>query len=253
MVQEAVQQGPSAVYAREMERLSAKESLLLALKDAGGFDALVSGRTNDMQRIDVTERITSLERLNPTPRPTTSPYLEGKWNLEWFGATSPGLAAAGFIFERIPMTMAKLSRPDIRIKDGYTKLTASMRLLNSVQVRFVLTSKLSVEGQLRMKEELSEGLIESPVIIEESVPEQLKSLLGQVINTVQQLPAPISDAVSNGFKLPLSGTNFERVFMISYLDDEILIIRDTIGKPEVLTRLDSVPASGPEPVNEYES
>ena len=39
-------------------------------KDAGGFEALVAGKTTDMQRIDVNERITALERVNPTPRPT---------------------------------------------------------------------------------------------------------------------------------------------------------------------------------------
>jgi len=40
-------------------------------KDAGGFEALVSGKTTEWQKIDVNERITGLERLNPTPRPTT--------------------------------------------------------------------------------------------------------------------------------------------------------------------------------------
>ncbi|KAL0346294.1 UNVERIFIED_CONTAM: putative plastid-lipid-associated protein 13, chloroplastic [Sesamum radiatum] len=95
MVQQTVQ-GPSAAYAKEMERLSAKESLLLAFKDAGGFEALVTGKPTDLQRIDVNERIVSLERLNPTPRPTTSPYLEGRWNFEWFGPGSPGLFAARF-------------------------------------------------------------------------------------------------------------------------------------------------------------
>ncbi|KAF2568083.1 hypothetical protein F2Q68_00023804 [Brassica cretica] len=93
MVQEEAVQGSPSVYARDMERLSAKESLLLALKDAGGFEALVTGKTTSMQRIDVNERITSLERLNPSPRPTTSPCFEGKWNFEWFGSGSPGLLA----------------------------------------------------------------------------------------------------------------------------------------------------------------
>ena len=46
-------------------------------KDAGGFEALVTGKTSDMQKIDVTERITSLERLNPTPRPTTKVTKSG--------------------------------------------------------------------------------------------------------------------------------------------------------------------------------
>ncbi|KAL3533929.1 hypothetical protein ACH5RR_007450, partial [Cinchona calisaya] len=98
MAEQSAVQGATAAYAKEMERLSAKESLLLAFKDAGGFEALVTGKTTDMQRIDVNERIVGLERLNPTPRPTTSPYLEGKWNFEWFGNGSPGFFTAKLIF-----------------------------------------------------------------------------------------------------------------------------------------------------------
>ncbi|KAE8797558.1 putative plastid-lipid-associated protein 13, chloroplastic [Hordeum vulgare] len=82
-----------------MERLSAKESLLLAVslpvsrspcsrnecpwpapywsirtfRDSGGFESFVGGKTTEMQKIDVDERIVGLERLNPTPRPTTCP------------------------------------------------------------------------------------------------------------------------------------------------------------------------------------
>ncbi|KAF3615667.1 putative plastid-lipid-associated protein 13, chloroplastic [Capsicum annuum] len=97
MVEKTVQ-GASSTFAKDMERLSAKESLLLAFKDAGGFEALVTGRTTDVQCIDVNERIIGLERLNPTPRPTTCPNLEGRWNFEWFGVGSPVLVLAKFLF-----------------------------------------------------------------------------------------------------------------------------------------------------------
>ncbi|KAG0498281.1 hypothetical protein HPP92_002972 [Vanilla planifolia] len=47
---------------------------------------------------------------------------------------------------------------------------------------------------------------------------------------------------------------FQRLFMISYLDEEILIIRDSSGAPEVLTRLEGPPSVDSEPViAEYES
>lgn len=251
MVQEAVQGAPAA-YAKEMERLSAKESLLLAFKDSGGFEALVTGKMTDMQRIDVNERITGLERLNPTPRPTTSPFLEGRWNFEWFGSGSPGFFAAQFIFERFPSTLANLSNMDVVIKDGYAKITANLRFLNSIESKFVLSTRLSVEGPLRMKEEYVEGIMETPTIVEETIPEQLKGALGQAATTMQQLPVPIRDAVTRGLTIPLSGT-FQRLFLISYLDDEILIIRDTAGVPEVLTRVVATPSQLAEPVTEYES
>ncbi|TVU16474.1 hypothetical protein EJB05_40042 [Eragrostis curvula] len=260
------QGGPAASYAREMERLSAKESLLLAFKDAGGFQALVSGKTTEMQRIDVNERIIGLERLNPTPRPTTSPFLEGRWNFEWFGDSSPGAFAARVLFERSPTTVAHFKGLDVLIKDGYAKISSDLKFLNTIQSKFLLTTQLSVEGPIRMKEEYVEGLIEIPKISEETMPEQLKGLIGQAAGALQQLPSPIRDAAAEGLKLPLSGT-FQRLFMISYLDEEILhfelkaddlIIRDAAGAPDVLTRLE-----GPQPnavdgtsdavISEYES
>lgn len=238
MVQEEAVQGSPSVYAREMERLSAKESLLLALKDAGGFEALVTGKTTSIQRIDVNERITSLERLNPSPRPTTSPCFQGRWNFEWFGSGSPGLLAARVIFERFPSTLVNLSRMEILITDSNAKATANIKLLNSIESKIVLSTKLTVEGPLRLREEYVEGMVESPTVIEEAVPETLKGALGQATTTLQQLPDVIKDALSTGLRIPLSGS-FERFFMISYLDEEVLIVRDTSGVPEVLTRLES--------------
>ncbi|XP_020265406.1 probable plastid-lipid-associated protein 13, chloroplastic [Asparagus officinalis] len=237
-----------------MERLSAKESLLLAFKDAGGFQSLVGGKTTEMHRIDVNERIIGLERLNPTPRPTTSPFLEGRWNFEWFGSGSPGLFTARFLFERFPVTLANLVGLDMLIKDGYSKVTANLKFLNSIESKFLLTTKLSVEGPIRMKEEYVEGLFETPTVSEQAIPEQLKDALRQAAGSLQQLPAPIKDAVSNGLTLPLSGT-FQRLFIISYLDEEILIIRDSAGAPDVLTRLEGpLPPLADETIaTEYES
>ncbi|XP_068648584.1 probable plastid-lipid-associated protein 13, chloroplastic [Aristolochia californica] len=245
------EQGASAIYAKDMEKLSAKESLLLAFKDSGGLEALVSGRITDVQRIDVNERITGLERLNPTPRPTTSPYLEGRWSFQWFGAGSPGLFAAKFLFERFPTIIANLLDMDMLIKDGYSKATANLKFLGSIDSKVTLTCKVSVEGPLRMKEEYVEGIIDTPTVSEEVIPEQLKSAFGQALGTLQQLPVPIKEAAANGVKIPLNGT-FQRMFMISYLDEEILIIRDTAGVPDVLTRLDPPSVLG-ESVGEYES
>ncbi|KAL0885964.1 hypothetical protein Bca101_009947 [Brassica carinata] len=209
MVQEAAQGNPF-VYAREMERLSAKESLILAVNslplssfdfldlqfnDAGGFEALVIGKITDFQKINVNERIATLERLNPTPRTTTSPYLE-IWSFEWFGSNTPGSLAARLIFESFPSSFVSLSSMDIVIKDDSTRDTAN------VENKVILTSKLTLEGPLRMKEDYT---------------------------TLQQLPEPVKDTLANGLRIPLvSGGSYQRFFMISYLDDEILIVRDTL-------------------------
>lgn len=73
-----------------------------------------------------------------------------------------------------------------------------------IENKFILTTKLTVEGPLRMKEEYTEGVLETPTVDEGSIPQQLKGILGQAANTMQQLPAPIKDAVSNGLTIPLS-------------------------------------------------
>ncbi|KAM3288547.1 putative plastid-lipid-associated protein 13, chloroplastic [Capsicum chacoense] len=242
--------GSSSAFTKEIQRLSAKESLLLALKDAGGFEAVVTGRTTDVKAIDVNERIISLERLNPTPRPTTSPYLEGLWNFEWFGTACPVFLATRLLFGRIPPTLANLSKLDLLIRNGCGTAIAHVKILNLIENKFVLSSKFSVEGPLRMKEEYVEGIFETPKVDENIVPEQLKGALDQAANTIQQLPVPIRDTVSRGLKIPL-GEAFQRLIMISYLDEEILIARNTAGEPVVLTRLD--PAPDPEPISDYES
>ncbi|CAN1133669.1 Probable plastid-lipid-associated protein 13, chloroplastic [Linum perenne] len=140
---------------------------------------------------------------------------------------------------------------DVVIKEGKAKATANMKLLYSIESKFTLSSQLTVEGPLRMKEEYVEGFLETPKVIEETLPEQLKGALGQAINTMQQLPVPIRDVIASGLRVPLAGT-FQRLFLISYLDEEILIMRDAAGVPEVLTRMET-PATIPDTVPEYES
>ncbi|CAN1144417.1 Probable plastid-lipid-associated protein 13, chloroplastic [Linum perenne] len=229
--------------------------LLTQFRDAGGFEALVTGKTTELQQIDVNEMIIGLERLNPTPRPTTSPYLEGRWNFEWFGAGSPGLFAARLLFQRFPSDFANLSKMDVVIKEGKAKVTANMKLLYSIDSTFTLSSQLTVEGPLRMKEEFMEGVLKTPKLIEETVPEQLKGALGQAISTLQQLPVPIRDVIAGGLRVPLAGA-FQRLFLISYLDEEIMIMRDAAGVPEVLTRLEAPAAPTlpiPDGIAEYDS
>lgn len=73
-----------------------------------------------------------------------------------------------------------------------------------IESKFILSARLTVEGPLRMKEEYVEGILEFPTVIEETVPEQLRSAFGQAVNTMQQLPVPIRDAFASGVTIPLS-------------------------------------------------
>lgn len=254
----ATGEGSTTQFAKEMERVSAKEALLIAIKDAGGVEALSSGTGNVSAKIDVSEKVLALERLNPTPRPTTSPLLEGIWEFVWAGARSPGLAAARTLLKRLPEQVASLSSLTVEILPGGTKATAALKLLGSVETSFTLTTKLAVEGPLRLKEEYSEGVLATPVVPEGSVPAPLKGAFDQLTAAAANLPDVVKETLVNGLKLPLAGS-FERQLLISYLDDEILVARDQSGMPDVLVRSVALgPDPGLEPVYvetiaEYES
>lgn len=73
-----------------------------------------------------------------------------------------------------------------------------------IENKFTLSTRLSVEGPLRLREEYIEGILETPTVIEERVPEQLKGALGQAVSTIQQLPVPLRDAFAGGLKIPFS-------------------------------------------------
>ncbi|KAG0630448.1 hypothetical protein M758_1G178600 [Ceratodon purpureus] len=224
----------STFTAKELERDAAKEALLLAIADAGGVEALTSTREDAAARINVSEKLLVLERLNPTPRPTTSPLLEGLWEFKWAAARSPGTTAARALIKRFPTNLASLSSLNILILDGTTKATATLKLFGSVESSFVLSTKLTAEGPTRLKEEYVEGNLSSPNVID--VPSGLKGVYDQLVSTVERLPAAVKDVVSNGIRVPLTGS-YERQLLISYLDEEIMVARDESGVPDILYKI----------------
>ncbi|KAL2630540.1 hypothetical protein R1flu_015226 [Riccia fluitans] len=240
---------------KELERYSLKEDLILAIKDAGGLKGLTDRKADSSARIDVNEKILAVERMNPTPRPTTSPFFEGKWEFLFAGAKSPGLVAAKILLKRFPSELASLTSLVLTIFDGENaKATGTFKILNSVEGSFTLTTKLAVEGPLKLKEEYVEGVFTTPTVPEGSVPTQIKGLVDQISAAVERLPIQVREVISGGVKVPL-GNTFSRELLISYLDEDMMIVRDKSGIPDVLVRTE-VPAteiSIPVVVPEYES
>lgn len=226
------------MLAKEMERVAAKEALILSIKDAGGLKGLADPVANDKARIDVNEKILNLERLNPTPRPTTSPALEGLWQFEWAGAQSPGIVAARTLLGRFPSALASIDSLTLLILDGSAQARGFLKIFNTVESSFTLVTKLTVEGPLRLKEEYVEGLVATPTIPEGTIPPQFKGVFDQLVSAVQRLPDTIKEVLNGGVKIPLNGT-FTRELLVSYLDDEIMVARDKSGVPDVLQRLET--------------
>jgi len=237
---EAVVTGDSNTlqYAKEMERVSAKEALVLSIRDAGGVEALSSSSSSSSSgssKIEVSERVLALERLNPTPRPTTSPMLEGQWDFLWAGATSPGLMAAKILLQRFPEQIAALTSLSLYISQGGAAAMASVRLLNTITTSVTLTTKLTMFGPARLREEYVEGVLSTPSVDTDQMPSPLKSVYDQIAAASGNLPDTVKDAIKSGVKVPLTGY-FQRDLVISYLDDEIMVARDQNGVPDVLVR-----------------
>lgn len=73
-----------------------------------------------------------------------------------------------------------------------------------IEMTIFLSTKLSIEGPIRLKEEYIEGVFETPSVNNKSIPEQLKGALQQAAVTLEQISVPIQDILANGVKIPLS-------------------------------------------------
>ncbi|BBN09821.1 hypothetical protein MPTK1_4g22980 [Marchantia polymorpha subsp. ruderalis] len=237
----------AAESTKELERFSAKGDLLLSIKDAGGLKGLGDRKTDSSAKIDVNEKILVLERMNPTPRPTTSPFLEGLWEFQYAGARSPGLVAAKILLKRFPSALASLTSLTLTILDGENaKATGTLKFFNSVESSFTLTTKLAVEGPVKLKEQYVEGLFAPPTVTEGNIPSQFKGIADQIASAVERLPSSVKEVINGGVKLPLTNT-FSRELLISYLDEEVMVVRDKSGIPDVLVRIEA-PATDMAPV-----
>ncbi|GAQ78998.1 hypothetical protein KFL_000220290 [Klebsormidium nitens] len=224
-----------ATEAREMERVAAKEAVLLAIRDAGGVEALSSGPGSALGRITVSEKILALERLNPTSRPTTSPQLEGTWEFLWAGARSPGLAAARRLLSQFPSQLASIDSLTLNIFGSKSKAVATIKAFSSLVYKVTIESTILVEGNSRLKEAYEEGSISAPSVDAASAPSQVRPILDQIAGAVAGLPAQIKSLVEGPLTIPLTNT-YERLLLITYLDDELLIARDPSGVADVLVR-----------------
>jgi hypothetical protein len=88
--------------------------------------------------------------------------------------------------------------------DIFVILTSAYVVAQQFESNFILTTKLTVEGPLRLKEEYIDGVIEMPNVPESSIPTQLKDSYGQVLTAFEQLPTPVKETLSSGLKIPLS-------------------------------------------------
>merc|ERR550514_1145059 len=168
----------------------------------------------------VQELLLALQAENPTAAPATSPLLNGKWKFLYASGASPGLKAlkvalkGAQAFPKSPSgaNLVDVSDTFLTIEEQQPRATASVKVrVLSYEQEIKLESKLEAESAVRL------------------------------VETYDYLGTQYS-----GFPFQ-SPVSYKRTMLVSYLDEEMLVVRDTTGRPDVLIRVaDAAPEPTPE-------
>jgi len=166
-------------------------------------------------RAVVGEILLALEAQNPTRSPATSSLLNGKWKFVYASGASPGLKALQLLLQSTKIAPKSPSGADIiDVQDSYLTITPEQpRATSSVSIR-LLSFENTVKLACRLEAESAVRLTETY----DAAESEYMSL---------RLP----------FQSPIE---YKRSLLISYLDDELLVVRDSLGRPDVLMRCDEV-------------
>lgn len=185
------------------------------------------GEATKEETAAINEVIFSLERLNPTPYPATSSLLTGAWELRYVGGYSndwalssptrqlalflysggysPGIFALG-LANNLPAGLVSAGDVEIIINDDgqqpRVESRVDLKLFGGAESEVSLKVNLDVLSDVRLRETYESATV-----------------LGNSVNIPSQV-------------------KYERELYVTYLDDELLVVRDASGVPEVLVRKD---------------
>jgi hypothetical protein len=173
-------------------------------------------------RASINESILRLEALNPTKDPAYSPLINGVWTLKYAGGYSeskipsptrdlalflysggysPGLFALG-LAQKLPSQLVELGDLEISISRVQPRIEAK------IDVKLFGGSSESIEVRARLEEDSGLRFTETY---------ESASVLGQMIDIPEAL-------------------QYSRDLYVSYVDEDILVVRDGAGIPEILVR-----------------
>lgn len=202
----------------------AKERLMSLLEEENPMREQVSR---------IGEAVKELERLNPTEEPVYSELLDGNWTVVYTGSYAEGL----------------LSSPTRELAlflygGGYSLGTALSSFANGFwgqAVRAKVTGKsVMIQGGRDVEAEATvelAGIAQKLGYKAEILAVSPWRLTEEVVGLDLPLPGPFSGLGSQ--EPPVS---LRRNILVTYLDDEVMIVRDESGLPEVLKR-QAVPAA----------
>lgn len=185
------------------------------------------GDVSSESRTAISEALYKIERLNPTDQPTLSPLLNGVWELRYVGGYtpdwalpsptrdlalflysggySPGVFALG-LAQKLPSGLVEVGDLEISISRQQPRVEASIgvKMFGGAESKVKVTARLEVESDVRLRE-----TYESATVLDRAV----------------DFPQAIQ---------------YARDMYVTYVDEDLLIIRDASGVPEVLVRKEKI-------------
>jgi len=198
---------------------SESESLITSVMDQLPGIGEVSAET----RATINEALLKLEALNPTKDPANSPLINGVWELryaagytaEWTlpsptrqlalflysGGYSPALFALS-LAQKLPSNIVELGDLEISIarESPRVEATVPLKLFGGMQNNVVVKAQLDVVSGRRLQETYESATVMDRTV---SLPQQVR---------------------------------YSRDLYVTYVDNDLLIVRDGSGVPEVLVR-----------------
>jgi hypothetical protein len=180
------------------------------------------GEVDSDTRSAINEALYSLEALNPTVNPTMSPLLNGVWELRYVGGYtsdwalpsptrqlalflysggySPGVFALG-LAQKLPSALVDVGDLEISISREQPRIEASISVsLLGSESDVKVTARLETLSGVRLRETY-----------------EAATVLGRDVEIPKQL-------------------QYQRELYVTFVDDELLVVRDGSGVPEVLVR-----------------
>ncbi|KAL7539655.1 hypothetical protein ACHAXR_009480 [Thalassiosira sp. AJA248-18] len=201
---------------------TASESVVSSIMDYLPSSLASSGEISAYDRASINEAILKLEALNPTEDPVYSPLINGVWTLRYAGGYSeskipsptrdlalflysggysPGLFALG-LAQKLPAQLVELGELEISISRAQPRIEAK------IDVKLFGGSEDTIEVKARLEEDSGLRFTETY---------ESASVLGQTVDLPEAL-------------------QYSRDLYVSYVDEDILVVRDGAGVPEILVR-----------------
>lgn len=172
-------------------------------------------------RSNVLELLTKLEPSNPTDAPATSPLLNGVWDVVYSGYA--------------PGPLASPTRPFALFlyAGGYTPGLAGLSVL-----RMLPESLVDVGGlELKISRDQPRVQATTTVSVAGSGARELKVSTSLVAETAVRLQETYSNFQVAGRVVDIpQRLRYKRKLFVTYLDDELLVVRDESGVPDLLLR-----------------